>query len=102
MTSSSGSYLATAPYWPALEALSHTLAYDTEITSSMSTERLSSIIVPTLVLDSAGTDDRLHRWAKGVAERTPNSTHCSLPGEWHGVAPDVLAPALTAFFKGEA
>jgi pimeloyl-ACP methyl ester carboxylesterase len=96
-----GEYLVgmrDAPFWPALEALAHTLVYDTKITSSMTAERLATVGTPTLVLNSEATDERLESWGRDVAARLPNGTHRSLPGEWHGVAPDVLAPALREFF----
>jgi alpha-beta hydrolase superfamily lysophospholipase len=87
-----------APAWPVLEALAHTLVYDLTITSSFTPDRLSSIAAPTLVLTSEATDDRLQRWGRAIAEALPDARQRSLPGEWHGVAPDVLAPVLEEFF----
>lgn len=58
--------------------------------------------VPTLVLDSEGSTDDLSGWASMVAARLPNATHRSLPGEWHGLADDVLAPALIEFLNSGA
>jgi hypothetical protein len=37
--------------------------------------------------------------AARVAKAMPHSSHKSVPGEWHGVPDDVLAPVLTDFFK---
>jgi hypothetical protein len=37
--------------------------------------------------------------AANVAKAMPHSSHTSVPGEWHGVPDDVLAPVLTDFFK---
>lgn len=91
-----------APFWPALEAHAHTLVYDLIVTSSLPAGRLSDIAVPTLVIDSEGSDSGLHEWAQGVAGALPNATHRSLPGEWHGVAPDVLATVIAEFFTGTA
>ena len=88
------------PWWPAMEALAHTLVYDSLITGTFPLDRLPEIATPTLVIDSEGTDDQLRRWADGAAAALPNGSRLTLPGEWHGVAPEVLAPALVAFFIG--
>lgn len=88
-----------APWWPGMEALAHTLVYDTIITSSLPAERLAAITTPTLVMDSEGSDPRLSEWAQGVADALPNAQRRTLPGEWHGVAPEALGPVLTEFFK---
>lgn len=90
--------LRSAPVWPQLEALAHTLAYDAEVASSLTRDHLAAVDVPALVINSEASDDRLVGWAKGVADELPRGAHRTLPGEWHGVAPDVLAPVLKEFF----
>ncbi|TQM78976.1 alpha/beta hydrolase family protein [Saccharothrix saharensis] len=86
-----------SPGWPALEAMAHTTAYDLTITATV--PDLGSITAPTLVLDSRGSDERLRGWADGVAERLPNARRRTLDGDWHGVAPNVLAGALAEHFS---
>lgn len=88
-----------APWWPSMEGLAHTLVYDTIITSSFPPARLATITTPTLVIDSQGSDARLSDWAQGVADAMPNAQRRTLPGEWHGIDPAILAPALTQFFQ---
>ena len=46
-----------APWWPAQEALAHTLAYDATIMGdySLPTERAASVMVPTLVIDGGAS-----------------------------------------------
>lgn len=90
-----------APWWPGMEALAHTLVYDTIITSSLTAERLATITTPTLVIDSQGSDPRLSEWAQAVTDALPNAQRRTLPGEWHGIEPQVLAPVLTEFFKSK-
>jgi pimeloyl-ACP methyl ester carboxylesterase len=91
--------LRQAPFWPALEALAHTLAYDTVITSSaLPPDRLPAITTPTLVLASAGSDERLLGWAGAVADALSNGSLRTMKGEWHGVSVEDLAPVLTGFF----
>ncbi|WP_447007606.1 alpha/beta fold hydrolase [Saccharothrix isguenensis] len=86
-----------SPNWPVLEALAHTTAYDLTITATP--PDLASIEAPTLVPASSSSDERLRGWADGVAERLPNARRRTLDGEWHGIAPDDLAPVLTEHFS---
>ncbi|GAA1618557.1 alpha/beta hydrolase [Kribbella sancticallisti] len=88
------------PAWSAMEAVAHTLVYDSTISEQMSYKLLASVAVPTLVLDSRGSGSELTGMAATVAARLPNAVHQSLPGQWHGVADDVLAPALREFLAG--
>lgn len=85
--------------WLAMEAVAHTLVYDSLLSEATSFELLASVSVPTLVLDSEGSSDELTGMAAKVAKAMPHSSHKSVPGEWHGVPDDVLAPVLTDFFK---
>ncbi|MFI9009012.1 alpha/beta fold hydrolase [Actinosynnema sp. NPDC053489] len=86
-----------SPGWPALEALAHTTAYDLAVTATP--PDLAAITAPALVLDSEGSDQRLRGWADGVAERLPNARRRTVPGDWHGVDPHVLAEVLTGHFQ---
>lgn len=87
------------PNWPDFQALAHTLAYDPRITATMTEERLRKVDAPTLVVNSKATDDRLMAWGRRVADTVQNGTHRALPGEWHGVAPDDLAPVIAEHVK---
>jgi pimeloyl-ACP methyl ester carboxylesterase len=88
----------TPPVWAALEAIAHTLVYDCKLSDAMSLQLIRSVTVPTLVIDSQGSSGELTGMAATVIKALPNSTHRSLPGEWHGVADEALAPVLTEFF----
>ena len=90
----------TPPVWAALEAVAHTLVYDSVISDATSLSLLRSVTVPTLVIDSEGSSGDLTGMAGTVAEALPDGTARSLPGEWHGVPDEVLAPVLTEFFGG--
>jgi alpha-beta hydrolase superfamily lysophospholipase len=85
--------------WSAMEKIAHTLVYDAMISEAITRPLLASVTVPTLVLDSQGSPDDLTGMAATVAAWLPNSSHQSLAGAWHGVADDILAPVLTAFFR---
>jgi pimeloyl-ACP methyl ester carboxylesterase len=86
--------------WARMEAVAHTLVYDCLLSDAMSPALIRSVTTPTLVLDSQGSSDDLTGGAARVAQLLPNGAHRSLPGEWHGLADDTLAPALIAFFRG--
>lgn len=88
------------PSWPARAAVAHTLVYDSLLPGSLAAEQVAAITTPALVVASDGSGDQLQGWARDLAEALPHGTFRSLPGQWHGVAPEVLAPALTTFFLG--
>jgi pimeloyl-ACP methyl ester carboxylesterase len=90
-----------APWWPGMEALAHTLVYDLIVSRTLTTATLASVTVPTLIIASQASDERLAGWSRALAEALPNASLQTLPGEWHGVAPEVLGPAMAAFFRGE-
>ncbi len=53
-----------------------------------------------LVLDSQGSSDDSSGMAVSVAARLPAGSHRTLPGSWHGVADQDLAPVLVEFLHG--
>ncbi|MEU6646528.1 alpha/beta hydrolase [Saccharomonospora sp. NPDC046836] len=83
-----------SPVWQQLQALAHTLAYDPQITATMTDRIARTVTTPALVVNSAATDERLSTWGRELAAALPNATHRTLPGEWHGVSPADLAPVL--------
>jgi pimeloyl-ACP methyl ester carboxylesterase len=90
----------TPEVWAALEAVAHTLVYDGSISDATSPELLGSVQAPTLVIDSQGSGGELTGMSARVVEALPDGTSRSLPGGWHGVPDDLLAPVLTEFFGG--
>jgi pimeloyl-ACP methyl ester carboxylesterase len=92
--------MQSTPEWAKMESVAHTLVYDCVISDATTPALLSSVEVPTLVLDSEGSTDNLTGWAATVAGRLPRGSHRSLPGEWHTVADEILAPVLAEFFRG--
>jgi pimeloyl-ACP methyl ester carboxylesterase len=86
-----------APSIPALEAVAHTIVYDCLISAATTTEQLAKVSTPTLVLDSKGSSDDLTGWAASVAAALPDARHRSLPGGWHGVPVEHLAPTVAEF-----
>jgi pimeloyl-ACP methyl ester carboxylesterase len=95
------------PMWPEMEALAHTLAYDGLVLgdamsgSTEPLERWASVGVSTLVLDGGASPPWQRSATQALARVLPRSVHRSLPGQTHGVDPEVLAPILRAFFEDE-
>src|SRR5713226_8400082 len=95
--------MRNAPFWPMVEAVAHTLIYDTTImgdNNSLPTERVASVTVPTLVIDGGASPVWMHNAAQAVADVLPNAQRRTLEGQTHDVAPEGLAPVLEEFFAG--
>jgi pimeloyl-ACP methyl ester carboxylesterase len=93
------------PNWPDMLALAHTLSYDVTIvnpTQSVPADLLAKIEVPTLGVDGGASPDWARQAVVAVAAAIPGARHLTLADQDHGVADDVIAPVLVAFFKGVA
>ena len=91
-----------APWWPAQEALAHTLAYDTTILGdgSLPAERIATVTVPTLVLTGGASFAWMAETAQAMVDLLPAGRHRTLEGQDHNVDPMALAPVLVEFFNG--
>jgi pimeloyl-ACP methyl ester carboxylesterase len=89
-----------APWWPAQEALAHTLAYDATIMGdySLPTERVASVTTPTLVIAGGASPTWMRNTAQAVTDALPDGRHRTLEGQTHDVAPDAIGPVLEEFF----
>jgi hypothetical protein len=84
-----------APFYPALEAMAHTLVYDLTITNEPVIEPAQ---VPALVMSGSETWPNLTEAAETVASRT-RGRHQILPGgAHHQIEPEVVAPVLAEWF----
>ena len=100
-----------SPFWPALEALAHTLAYDAACMGPgpAPTDRLARITQPTLVATGGGSPDShasglpagfMDRAADAIASSIPRAQRQVIEGAGHMVDAKALAPVLGRFFKG--
>jgi hypothetical protein len=92
------------PMWDALLSMAYTVKYDGHCLGgddqSIPAETFARVTVPFLSVCSSGTQmPWLHDAAGVVAAALPNATAVELPGEFHQVPADVLAPALAEFFR---
>jgi pimeloyl-ACP methyl ester carboxylesterase len=92
-----------APYWPAQEAMAHTLAYDVAILGNygLPAARLAAVEVPTLVLCGGASAEWIQQTAQAVAEALPAGRYRAIADQTHGAAPQAVAPVLLEFFSQE-
>lgn len=92
-------------FWPALEAIAPTIAYDgRQVGDALSGRPLRAdiwdrIAVPVLVLHGIDTWPALAAGARAIAAHLPTATLKPVPGQEHSTTPDVLAAALRAFIR---
>jgi hypothetical protein len=100
--------IRSSPYWPAMEAVAHTLPYDAACLGDgrPPTDRLARITRPTLVATGdAGRRPGAPPWvralgpaADAIAAAIPHAERETFAGQSHVADPDAVSPALTRFF----
>ena len=90
-----------APWWPAAEAWPTRSCTTPASPPGSRWSVWRTINTPTLVVDSTASDERLHEWSRAAADALPNGVHRTLEGEWHGVAPEILAPVMRDFYLAD-
>src|SRR5215510_7573191 len=91
------------PFWPAFEAVAHTLPYDAAAVADAGSgsptplQQWASLQVPTLVLDGSESQPYQHNGDSLLAATLPHAEHQTLAGQSHEVVPAVLTPVLAAF-----
>jgi pimeloyl-ACP methyl ester carboxylesterase len=90
-----------SPFWPGLEALAHTLAYDAACLGDgrPPTSRLREITQPTLVATGGGAEF-FEEAADAIAASIPDAERLTLEGQGHVAAPIVVSKTLERFFMG--
>jgi pimeloyl-ACP methyl ester carboxylesterase len=98
--------MRNAPFWAAMEAVAHTLAYDVTIMgdtmsgSPAPLERWSSVTVPSLVMDGGASPPWQRHAVQALAETLPRAQHKTLEGQDHGPDSEILSSVLKEFFVG--
>jgi pimeloyl-ACP methyl ester carboxylesterase len=94
-----------APFWPAIEAVAHTLAYDGTIMRGtmgggpLPATRWASVTVPALVMDGGDSPAYQRNAVRALADLLPGAQRRTLEGQTHEVDPALLAPVLEVFFS---
>jgi pimeloyl-ACP methyl ester carboxylesterase len=90
------------PFWPNLEAIAPTLAYDhTAILgqdASVPTQRAARVLVPALVMNGGASYPFMYDTARALSRAMPHAELRTLEGQTHEVNPETLAPVLVEFF----
>jgi pimeloyl-ACP methyl ester carboxylesterase len=91
------------PMWAAFCAMAPTLVHDGLLLGgddhSVPTDILAQVGIPALLITSSGTSGWLGQAAEPVAAALPHGEWVRLEGGFHQVPPEVLAPALAAFYR---
>jgi pimeloyl-ACP methyl ester carboxylesterase len=96
-----------SPFWPAMEAIAHTIAYDGRIMGStmsgapLPADRWAAVSVPTLVMYGRGTEPWLISAARALAGLLPTASLQPVEGAQHNVTAEVLTAALRQFASTE-
>jgi hypothetical protein len=89
-----------SPWWPAQEAIAHTLAYDATVMGdySVPVDAVAEVSVPTRVLTGGAAWPWMADGNQAVVAGLPDGSHRTLDGQEHNVDPAVMAGALKEFF----
>ncbi len=93
-----------APFWADSVAVAHTISYDGEIMGDTMSgdpaalERFASINTPTLVMVGSESPPYQRNAVQALIDLLPDAQLRVMEGQDHGVAPEVLVPALVDFF----
>src|SRR5215207_1349245 len=89
------------PMWASLEAMAHTLVYDSLQMgdSELPTDLLAGIPNETLVIHSTGSPAWLQSAVTQTAAALPNARVAALEGQFHQVTQEVLVEAFKGFFR---
>lgn len=94
------------PRWAELEAMAHTMAYDSAVMGDISrggtipAALLDAVTIPILVLVGGASPGWMIDVGRQLAEGLPNGRLRVLEGQEHVVPPEVLVPVLAEFFNG--
>ena len=95
--------MRAAPFWPGMEAIAPTLAYDhAEIIGerwSAPTGLAARVSVPALVISGDAGLEFMPVAARALSQAMPRGRLRMLEGQTHDVNPGVLAPVLAEFFS---
>jgi len=92
-----------SPFWPSLKAMAHTIPYDVRILGDnmagkpLSSDRWSTVTVPTLVIDGGASPPSLRNAAQALADVLPNARRSTLEGQTHAADPTLLTPLVVEF-----
>jgi len=94
--------MRAAPFWPSMEAVAPTLAYDHAAiqgrANSVPIDVASRVMVPALVMSGSASFPFMRDTARALSEAMPRGELRTLDGQTHEVDPGALAAVLLEFF----
>ncbi len=81
-----------------LEKMAHTLVYESSLLEALPRDLLSSVRVPTLVVDGDQSPAAVRQAAKAIARGIHDASYQALKGQGDEIAPEALGPVLSEFF----
>jgi pimeloyl-ACP methyl ester carboxylesterase len=92
--------MRTAPFWPALEAMAHTLVYEARILGDglLPQDRVRAVTAPVLAIAAGKGPPFMRDTAEAVARLAPHGRALVLANATHDLVPELLAPPLLAFY----
>jgi len=89
------------PFWPALEAIAHTLAYDATIMGdgTFPAGRAAAVRVPMLVLAGGASPAWASAAAQALAATAPDCSVHLIAGPDHNVRPEALVPPVRQWLQ---
>lgn len=92
-----------SPQWAGFASVGTTIAHDfrvmAEATKTDMKARWRGVAQPVLVANGDQSFDFMAAGADIAAASLPNATRKTLPGQGHGPAPEIIAPAIIEFFS---
>ena len=93
------------PFWPSLEAVAPTLAYDAEAvgpTSAVPVGKLAELTAPVLAACGSSSPRFMCDTASTISRAVQDGRLRTLEGQTHAAQPAALAPVLVEFFAAHA
>jgi predicted ATPase/DNA-binding SARP family transcriptional activator len=96
--------MRSAPLWPDLEALAHTISYELAVMGDFSLPYHWSqrVTRPTLVIDGGVSLAWRRHAAQAVTDLLPDARRLTMDGHPHDADPEILGPIVESFFLGAA
>lgn len=90
--------MRTAPFRPALDAIAHTLVYETLVIGdgTLTSALAAGVTTPTVVI-AGGASPFMREAACALADLLPNGSAHILEGQTHDLDPSVVGPVVEAF-----
>jgi pimeloyl-ACP methyl ester carboxylesterase len=89
------------PFWPPLEAIAHTIAYDAAVVgedASVPAERAATLKIPVLLMNGENSYPFMQESGRTLSNIISGVQYRVLEGQAHEIEPDAIASGLVEFF----